>query len=514
MTTQQSHTPHLAARTPEERRRALVLSGGGMRVCYQVGALCALQEADYGFGFFDATSGGGLNLAMLLSGLSPLEMQARWRDIRLHRSLSLMPLSSYLRKGNCVAMGSADGFRHYVLPHLGIDLALVSSASGVTGNFNVLDYKRKLVTEFPHTGMDEDLLIAGLSLPGVMPPVTRGDDLYLDAAFVQDANLMAAVRAGADELWVLWCLGNTGEYEGGPLNAYVQMLEMAAHGALHRELREIAELNERIAAGDSPHGQHQPIRVHLIRPPCPLPRDPEIYLGRVSTADLMAQGYRDTRSHLQNLEPAGTPLEASSTRMQSARPGIRFRETMKGFFSLDHNEPGAGVAAGREARTELSMHASVHIDDIDRFTRDPDHCGLIHGEIDFAPLGTGIPCLGGTFNLFSPGGQPGMKHMVYELGFQHDGREYYLAGHKEVRNQPGLDLWRDTTTLYVRLHQGRDDTGPVVGAGTLRLGVGELLKLLSTLRATDAGGIRGKLRAVGHFGRFFLKELQDSYGTD
>lgn len=512
MTAQQPHVPYLAARTPEEKSRALILSGGGMRVCYQVGALCALQEADYGFGFFDATSGGGLNLAMLLSGLSPLEMQARWRDIRLRRSLTLMPMSRYLRRKDCVAMGSADGFRDYVLPHLGIGLERVTQAEGVTGSFNVLDYKRKLVTEFSHTAMDEDLLIAGLSLPGVMPPVPKGEELYLDAAFVQDANLMAAVRAGADELWVLWCLGNTGEYEGGALNAYVQMLEMAAHGALHRELREIAELNTRIVAGDSPYGQRQPIRVHLIRPLCPLPRDPEIYLGRVSTADLMAQGYRDTRGHLQHLEPGGMPLEPSITRMQPPRPGIRFREAMQGFFSLEQSEPGAGHAAGREARTELVMHVGIHIEDIERFMGDPQHDGLIHGEIDFPPLGRRIPCLSGTFNLFSPGDQSDRKRMVYELGFQHEGREYYLAGHKEVQDHPGLDLWRDTTTLCVRLHQGKDATGPVIGAGILRLGVGELLKLLTTLRATDAGGLRGKARAVGHFGRFFLGELKDSYG--
>ncbi len=52
-----------------------------------------------------------------------------------------------------------------------------------------------------------------------------------------------------------------------------------------------------------------------------------------------------------------------------------------------------------------------------------------------------------------------------ELGFAHDGKSYYLAGRKEVRNEPGFDLWKDTTTLFTRLHTGRDAAGPVIGGG-------------------------------------------------
>ncbi|MDN5844607.1 MAG: patatin-like phospholipase family protein, partial [Alcaligenaceae bacterium] len=353
---------------------------------------------------------------------------------------------------------------------------------------------------------------AGLSLPGVMPPVARDDALYLDTAFVQDANLMAAVRAGAEELWVLWCLGNTDQYLGGPLRIYVQMLEMAAHGSLHRDLQDISDLNARINAGDSPYGQSRPIRVHLIHPQCPLPLDPNLYLGRVSAADLIARGYRDMNDYLQNANPDGMPLDPSITSMQSPKAGIRFRETMRGPFSLGQTDPKAGAAAGKQAGTELIMHAGIYIEDIERFVSDPQHAGLIHGEIDFSPIGLGLSCLSGKFNLFNPARQPGMKRMVYELGFRHADQDYYLAGYKDVHNNRGFDLWSDTTTLYTCLHQGTDQTGTVIGAGVLRLGVVELLKLASTLRATDADGIRGKWRAITRFGGFFVGELKDSYG--
>lgn len=89
----------------EGPRRALVLSGGGMRVCYQAGVLQAFAEAELRFTLLDATSGGALNLAMLLSGLTPEAMQARWRSLQFRRTLSLMPLASYLSRKDCVRAG-------------------------------------------------------------------------------------------------------------------------------------------------------------------------------------------------------------------------------------------------------------------------------------------------------------------------------------------------------------------------------------------------------------------------
>ena len=52
-------------------RRSLILAGGGMRVAYQAGVFKALGEFGLRFAHGDGTSGGTMNLAMMLSGLSP-----------------------------------------------------------------------------------------------------------------------------------------------------------------------------------------------------------------------------------------------------------------------------------------------------------------------------------------------------------------------------------------------------------------------------------------------------------
>jgi hypothetical protein len=198
--------------------------------------------------------------------------------------------------------------------------------------------------------------------------------------------------------------------------------------------------------------------------------------------------------------------------MNEERAGIQFKETMAGGFALGTKEPKQGSSQGKHKGFELAMHAQVDIDDIDLFVTESEHPGRLSGSIDFFPMGMGMQAHSGVFNLFYPAEDPAMKLMVYELGFNFKGQEYYLAGKKEVRDDPGFDLWSDTTTLYTQLHEGTDKSGPVIGSGILTLGVKDLLKLVSTIKVTHTDSATEKVKAVAKFGQFFMGELWDTYG--
>jgi hypothetical protein len=158
------------------------------------------------------------------------------------------------------------------------------------------------------------------------------------------------------------------------------------------------------------------------------------------------------------------------------------------------------------------MHGAINIDELASFMSDPNHSGSITGSIDFDPLGRNLPSTAGVFNLFSPTSDPTMKYMVYELGFNAtDGKPYYMAGEKKVKQAPLTDMWKATTTLYTQLHQGSDKTGPVVGAGVLTLGVGDLLAMIPTMHATNTRSPEEAAETVARFGRFFLGEIWDTY---
>lgn len=191
--------------------------------------------------------------------------------------------------------------------------------------------------------------------------------------------------------------------------------------------------------------------------------------------------------------------------------GLQFNETMKGGFAFAATEFETGKKQGNALGNELAIHVTVDIDDIDRFIDDPNHLGGLSGTVDFYPLGMGIKAQSGVFNLFSPADKPEHKQMVYELSFIHQGKDYYLAGYKDVHDDPGFDLWSDTTTLFTRIYEGNDKKGSILGAGILTLGVSDLLSLLASMKVTHADSGLDKMSVIYKFGKFFMGELWDTY---
>ena len=492
-------------------KRSLILAGGGMRVAYQAGVLQALFEAGLRFDHADGTSGGTMNLAMLFSGLSTRQMVENWRKLDPKNFIGFMPLSDYLTPANMPAVGSADGVVNKVFPQLGIDVAAINRATGMTGTFNLCNFSQKTLETIEHTAIDLDHLVAGISLPIFMPAVEKNGTYYTDGVWIKDANLMGAVARGAEEIWLVWLIGNTSKYHDGAFRQYVHMIEMAANGALFLELEQIAAVNARIAAGETVAGRSKPVILHVIHPEYALPLDPDYVFGRIDGATLIALGYNDAKAYLAKPNPAGLALTAEVTKMADETPGLSFREVMSGGFALGQTDPGAGLAQGKANGTSMALHATVLIQDFERFLADPNHPGTLAGSIDFAPFGGTITGYGGVFNLFNPSGQPGLKLMVYELGFEYQSKPYYLAGQKEVRESSVLDMWHQTTTLYTRLHEGADKTGPVVGAGTLSLGLPELMAMIGTVQVSGEDSAIAKAKIIAQFGAFFMGELWETY---
>jgi predicted acylesterase/phospholipase RssA len=299
----------IAPQTPN--RRALVLPGGGIRVAYQAGAVKALYDHGLRFSFADGASGGTMNLAALLSGVTPDDLCRRWRSLDVAGFVSPRPLKAYFRFPAIGAFGGFAGIKKEVFPHLGIDLGKLQRANSVKATFNVCDFDDKIVVATPQHQMSLELLLAGISLPLVTPPVRYKRRTWTDAVWIRDSNLMATVREGANEIWVVWCIGNTPEFKNGVLEQYVHMIEMSAFGALHDEFAQIAGLNEQISRGEKPYGHDRPIVVHFIKPEYPIPLDPDFLLGRIDGATLVDSGYRDASRYLAGMTPQGIALTAS-----------------------------------------------------------------------------------------------------------------------------------------------------------------------------------------------------------
>ena len=161
-------------------RRSVILAGGGMRVAYQAGVLLALEDAGITFDHGDGTSGGTMNLAMLLSGLTPAEMCERWRTLDVKKFASPVSFVQYLDMPHAMALGDADGILSHVFPHLGIDVTRIRASTGMQGTFNVCDFERKTAEVITHDDIDIDLLNED-GTPAVRADVTSlGGTLRVD----------------------------------------------------------------------------------------------------------------------------------------------------------------------------------------------------------------------------------------------------------------------------------------------------------------------------------------------
>ncbi len=117
--------------------------------------------------------------------------------------------------------------------------------------------------------------------------------------WIRDCNIPEAVSRGSDEVWLVWCIGNTPAYHNGLFRQYVHMIEMAANGSLLRDLDSVAT-----------RWPQRPVRVHVIKPQHPIPLDPACYLGRVDAATLIDLGYQDACRYLDSPAPVSAPRGA------------------------------------------------------------------------------------------------------------------------------------------------------------------------------------------------------------
>jgi cholesterol oxidase len=103
--------------------------------------------------------------------------------------------------------------------------------------------------------------------------------------------------------------------------------------------------------------------------------------------------------------------------------------------------------------------------------------------------------------------------MYYRLHFRDgSGHPLTLVGHKEVRDDPGFDLWRDTSTLYTRVLAGDVDAesepdAEVLATAILHILPRDFAKQLTTFRVAPAR----RLDALARFGKLFAGELWDVY---
>jgi len=187
---------------------------------------------------------------------------------------------------------------------------------------------------------------------------------------------------------------------------------------------------------------------------------------------------------------------------------VQFTEEMVGHVAFGARDCETGAAQGRRSSTDLLFHLTIAVADIRAFVTDPMHPATVTGWVTCSGLAGGrMPVERGTFNLFAPGSSPKRSSMRYCLWIRDDaGRPLTLVGRKDIGDDPGFDVWADTTTLDTALVDGHveepesaydtselatSDGGPRIRArGILVITPKSFARQLTTFRGTPEGLVR------------------------
>lgn len=508
------------------KKRSLILAGGGIKVSFQAGVLQVwLDEAGLTFDHVDAASGGVFNLAMMCQGMSGLEIANNWRNLNPRAGISFNP-ANFLNLLYAESLFNLDNYRKHVFTGWGLDWDKIR-ASKLNGTFNVINFSDKTLEVIEPKDMNEDLLCACVSLPMWFPPVRMNGKTYIDSVYLTDANIEEAIRQGADELWVIWTVSDKDEWHPGFVATYFQIIETTADGHYKAIIKRISDNNAAIAAGkQGEFGRH--IEVKELKGDVALHYLIDFSQDRMTEA--VNLGVQRAREWCQ---ANGIPLKPHAgefpTQVHKAHTKVSFTEEMKGHISFGVLDYEQGAASGKKAGNALMFHLTITVDGVNRFVTDPKHDTTdLQGYIRCDALGGELPVQGGTFNLFIDDQDPSIKRMFYRLFFKDgQGNPLTLSGFKNVKDDPGHDLWHDTTTLFTRIlhgHVSAEDEAAaandpdklkqlVKGSGVIHIHFFDFMKQLTTFRA-EGPTLSDRAAAMARFGRLFMGKLWDVYARN
>ena len=216
----------------------------------------------------------------------------------------------------------------------------------------------------------------------------------------------------------------------------------------------------------------------------------------------------------------------------SQASAVEFTEELKGFVTVGEADYHEGFQQGRDSGGEARVHVTVTVDDVDRFIADPTREATVTGWVECEALGGRRPVERGIFNLFADEAEPDRTHVYYRLFFSDGaGGPLTLGGFKDVLDEPGLDRWPDTSTLYVRVFRGHPERdresraevpgaevpgsevpgSEVMAAGILQIHLDDFARELGTFRVRGPSSV-ARDRVLDEFGRLLLGKLWAVYG--
>jgi NTE family protein len=285
-----------------EKKRALVLPGGGGRGAYQVGVIKAFAELGIKFDMIFGTSIGALNGIMMAQG-SIDRLEQLWGNMR---PWDVFKLPSPQQIGRMVfgrKLGLLDTAPLEALLRREVDLKKLKAQTAQIGLFTTdlccLETRLVDIQDILSTNELIDVLMATAAVPIAFPPrQLHGSGLWVDGGLVRNTPMRAAIDRGAEEIFMV--LLHPEQVNVCPTNMWqllARCLDIVLDASARKEL-EMAELfNRLIEQGSREATGMQHVNIELFQPRKAvnmtlLEIDPDV------SKKLIQQGYEDALDHL------------------------------------------------------------------------------------------------------------------------------------------------------------------------------------------------------------------------
>jgi cholesterol oxidase len=215
-----------------------------------------------------------------------------------------------------------------------------------------------------------------------------------------------------------------------------------------------------------------------------------------------------------------TPLAFDPTTYVApmAPVGLEFTETMQGYVNEGDYEDTLedfrqAARQGRSQWNGLRMWLWVYIESVDGFIQDEGHVARLKGYIEYPPIGGKRTVERVRLQFLVRDPQMQTKQMRFSLPVTGaDGQPYFPDEVKAIQDDPGQDVWRDTTRLFTFVYRGTSTDHPLLSRGIMRVSWADFLQQLASFRVHHAATREAKQLALQTFGDFFFGELWAPYG--
>jgi NTE family protein len=213
-------------------KSALVLSGGGAHGAVEVGLHRALVELGIPFEFVVGSSIAAVNGALIAAGLTPEEIERRWRGLRTRDVVGSrwQPVRLLWGAPSVYSNQRLRALLRNILPvhrfqDLKIPLAIVAT-DFETGKSVVLD-KGDLI----------EAILASTAVPGLFPPIAREGRTLVDGAVSNNVPLDVAAERGAKRIIGILCHCPESPRSWGLVSVLAQSFSLALRAHFRCDLR-------------------------------------------------------------------------------------------------------------------------------------------------------------------------------------------------------------------------------------------------------------------------------------